>query len=62
MFFVASENGTFSGLPRYVMVLFPVFIGFALTKNVYLKIIYILISLTGLFFLTAFFTQGYFIA
>lgn len=62
MFFIATENGTFSGLPRYIMVLFPIFIGFALTKNVFIKIIYAVVGLIGLFFLTAFFARGYFIA
>lgn len=61
-FLVPISSGTFSGLPRYIVVLFPIFISLALVKNAQLKIIYAVVSVFLLFLLLAFFARGYFIA
>ena len=59
---VPVSSGTFSGLPRYILVLFPMFIGLALVKNSYLKVAYVAISVALLFILLMLFSRGYFIA
>lgn len=59
---IPASSGTFSGMPRYVLVLFPIFIGLALIKNNRLKILYSAISTILLFVLLALFARGYFIA
>lgn len=61
-FLLPTQSGTFSGLPRYTMILFPIFIAFALVKNKYIKIIYCIIGAFAMFLLLAFFSKGYFIA
>jgi len=62
-FLVPIISGTFSGLPRYVLVLFPVFIGLGLyVKNSFLKISYIIVGIILQFILLMFFSRGYFIA
>lgn len=61
-FLLPILSGTFSGLPRYVLVLFPVFITLALLKATYLKTLYILISIPLLFILLMLFSKGYYIS
>lgn len=61
-FLIPVLSGTFSGLPRYVIVLFPIFIALALIKNKLFKWSYMLISPILLFILLMFFSRGYFIA
>lgn len=61
-FLLPSLSGTFSGLPRYVLVLFPVFITLALLKATYVKAFYILISIPLLFVLLMLFSRGYYIS
>ncbi len=62
-FLVPISSGTFTGLPRYIIILFPIFVGIALfTKNKYVKIFYILIGLTLQFVFLMFFSRGYYIA
>jgi len=61
-FLVPVSSGTFSGLPRYVAVIFPIFIALALTKSKTFKIIYCIISLVLLFVFFMLFSKGYFIA
>lgn len=61
-FLLPSFSGTFSGLPRYVIVAFPIFIALALIKNKYFKVVYFSLSAILLFLLLMFFTKGYFIA
>lgn len=61
-FLVPISSGTFSGLPRYILILFPMFIGLALTKNKVAKIIYIGVSLIILVLLLTAFSKGYFVA
>lgn len=61
-FAITISTGTFSGLPRYVLTLFPVFIALALVKNKLFQIIYMIISAILLFILTILFTRGYYVA
>ena len=61
-FLLPSFSGTFSGLPRYVIVAFPIFIAMALIDNKYFKVLYFSFSIILLFLLLMFFTKGYFIA
>jgi hypothetical protein len=61
-FFIPASSGTFSGLPRYVIILFPVFIALALVKNKYWQIAYIVISIIIGFVLLMFFSRGYYVA
>lgn len=61
-FLVPVVSGTFSGLPRYVLVLFPIFIALAQIKNKWLKIGYIALGLILQFVLLLFFSRGFFIA
>ncbi len=60
-FLIPASTGTFSGLPRYVLVLFPIFIALALLENKALKIFYSIISVALLFILFMLFSKGYFI-
>lgn len=60
-FLIPASTGTFSALPRYVLILFPIFIGLALLKNKTVKISYAMISLILLFILFALFSKGYFV-
>jgi len=55
-------SGTLSGMPRYVLILFPVFIVLANTKNKTFRIIFTSISIFLLFLLTLLFSKGYFVA
>lgn len=61
-FLLPVLSGTFSGLPRYVLILFPIFIAISLIKNFYFKLIYSVFSLTLLFVLLMFFSRGYYIS
>lgn len=55
-------TGTFSGLPRYVVTIFPIFIVLALIKSKIFKLIYIVISPILLVIFLTLFTKGYFVA
>ncbi len=59
---IPASTGTFSALPRYILVAFPAFIVIGLFKNKATKILYFLLSLILLFILLFFFSKGYFIA
>lgn len=61
-FLIPTQTGTFSGLPRYVLVLFPIFLALALIKNKWVKIFYSIIGVILLFLLFMLFSKGYFIA
>ncbi|MDO8573343.1 MAG: hypothetical protein Q7R77_01195 [Candidatus Daviesbacteria bacterium] len=61
-FGIIISTGTFSGLPRYVLTLFPIFIALALIKNKFFKLIYFILSLILLFILLMLFSRGYFVA
>lgn len=61
-FLLPAFSGTFSGLPRYSLVLFPVFIALSFINNRLIKVSYIVVSLILLLMLLMFFSRGYFIA
>lgn len=61
-FIIPLSSGTFNGLPRYVVVLFPVFMALALIESQAIKISYTIISPILLFVLLIFFSRGYFVA
>lgn len=57
-----SFTGTFSSMPRYVLVAFPIFIILGLIKNRQLKIFILLIHFVILLISAIFFTRGYWIS
>lgn len=59
---IPASSGTFSAMPRYILVAFPIFIVLGLIKNRLLKIIIFSFSAVLLFILLFFFSRGYFIA
>lgn len=61
-FLIPVSSGTFTGLPRYVLVLFPIFIALALVKNRLIQVIYMVISSILLFILLLFISKGYFVS
>jgi hypothetical protein len=61
-FLVPTLSGTFTGLPRYVSIIFPIFIALALIKNKYLIFLYIFISSTLLILCLVAFSRGYYIS
>lgn len=61
-FILPTLTGTFSSMPRYVLVLFPIFIVLALIKNKWIRYTIILVNITLLFICTMWFTRGYWIA
>lgn len=56
------SSGTLSGMPRYVLMTFPIYITIALFKNKYLKITYFILCLFLLTILWTLFTKGYYVA
>jgi hypothetical protein len=61
-FLIPISTGTFTGLPRYSLVLFPVFIALSLMKNKTIKIAYSISAAILLFVLFMLFARGYYIA
>ncbi|MBI2018954.1 hypothetical protein HYS96_04625 [Candidatus Daviesbacteria bacterium] len=61
-FAIIVSTGTFSGLPRYVLTMFPIFIALALIKNKLFKFVHIIISPILLFIVLMLFSRGYFVA
>ncbi len=59
---IPSLTGTLSGIPRYVSVIFPIFLALALINNKAFKIIYCAISGALLFLFFMLFSKGYFIS
>ncbi len=62
---IPSLTGTFQGMPRYGLHLYPLFLSIALflkENNNFVKIIYFSISILLLFICLGLFTRGYFIA
>ncbi len=55
-------SGTLSSMPRYVLVMFPLFIVFASIKSIYVKCIILFCSFLLLILLTSLFLRGYFVA
>lgn len=61
-FLIPICTGTFSGLPRYVLPFFPMFVALALTRGKVWKILYVIVSIVLLGILCGLFSRGYFIA
>lgn len=61
-FILPTLSGTFSSMPRYILLLFPIYIYLAELKNNYLKVSLLVMSTLGLFLCTVLFIQGYFIS
>lgn len=61
-FAIIISTGTFSGLPRYVLTIFPIFIALALIKNKIFTLAYVIFSPILLFILLMLFSRGYFVA
>lgn len=61
-FAITISTGTFSGLPRYVLTIFPIFITMALIENKFFKLIYFFVSPILFFILLMLFSGGYFVA
>ncbi len=61
-FFIPASSGTFTALPRYVAIIFPLFITLALVKNKSVQIAYMAIAVPIFFVLLMFFSRGYFVA
>lgn len=63
-FLTPTFTGTLSSVPRYVLVLFPLFLVFAryLLNRRYLLFLWSAISIVGLIFTTILFTRGYFVS
>lgn len=61
-FLLPASSGSFSGLPRYVLVAFPIFIALSLIESKSLKVVYYTISGALSIYLLMYFTRGFFIA
>lgn len=61
-FLIPVSSGTFSGLPRYTVILFPIFITLALIRSKAIKTIYVIVSIVLLFILLMCFSRGYYVA
>jgi len=62
---IPSLTGTFAGMPRYALHLYPFFLSLALflnQRNSFVKLIYFTISTLLLFLFVGLFTRGYFVA
>jgi len=59
---IPSFSGTFSGLPRYILVIFPLFLALALIKNRTVHYLYLVITIPLLILFLTLFSKGYFIA
>lgn len=61
-FLLPALSGTFSGLPRYVLLAFPIFVVLANIKTKTARTTYIVASVILQFILVMYFTRGYFVA
>jgi hypothetical protein len=61
-FLLPSSSGTFSGLPRYLLVVFPIFIILAQIKNRSLYLVALVAGLLLQFLLLMFFSRGYYVS
>lgn len=59
---IITSTGTFSGLPRYILTIFPIFMVLSLINNKLFKFAYVAISPILLFVLLMLFSRGYFVA
>lgn len=56
------SSGTLSGMPRYILVIFPIYIALASIENKFLKTIYSIVSVFLLIILWTLFSKGYYVA
>lgn len=61
-FLLPASSGTFSGLPRYLLILFPMFIALAMVKHKFLRVLYLISGIVLQVLLLMFFSSGYFIS
>ena len=61
-FLIPISSGTFSGIPRYAVVLFPIFISLALINNKWIQFVYTAVSAVLLGLLLMLFSRGYFVS
>ncbi|OGK41520.1 hypothetical protein A2954_00775 [Candidatus Roizmanbacteria bacterium RIFCSPLOWO2_01_FULL_37_12] len=61
-FLIPAFSGTFTGLPRYLAVLFPLFIALALSRNRIVIVVYTVCASLLLFILLMLFSRGFYIA
>ncbi len=61
-FLLPTFSGTFTGLPRYVLILFPAFMILGEVKNVWLKRGYVVVGILLTILCVAAFSRGYFIS
>lgn len=61
-FLIPTSTGTFTGLPRYVIILFPMFIALSLIKNKQIKVLYMIVSAILSFMLLLLFAKGYYVS
>jgi len=61
-FLLPISSGTFSGLPRYVLILFPIYVALATLKDTRIKISIAVLFAILLFIFIMYFSRGYFIA
>ncbi|MDP2638435.1 MAG: mannosyltransferase family protein [Candidatus Levybacteria bacterium] len=61
-FIVPASTGTFSALPRYLAVIFPLFIALALLENKFFKIFFSIASIVLLFIFFLLFSKGYYVS
>lgn len=59
---IPASTGTFSGLPRYLIVLFPLFLGLALIQNKKIKYLYIIFSVILTIVSLIWFSRGYYVS
>ena len=59
---IPASSGTFSGLPRYVAILFPLYLAITLGKNTGMKLLYGVVSGILLFVLLMVFSRGYYVS
>jgi Gpi18-like mannosyltransferase len=61
-FLIPTFSGTFTGLPRYILGLIPIYIALTLIKNNSLKIMYMVVAGILQILLLVCFSQGYYVA
>jgi hypothetical protein len=61
-FLLPTFSGTFTGLPRYVLILFPAFMVLGEVKNMWVKRGYVVVALFLTILCVAAFSRGYFIS
>ena len=59
---IPTLTGTFSSMPRYVLLAFPMFIVMGLTKNRFIKYALLFVSIGLLIIFTTLFTRGHWVS